>query len=224
MDEATLGAAAPLATDSQPSPEDAARARLAALEAEHGRVCRVCAGEGAERVEFALKMPDAKEWATIALDAEKSNPDLAEQALRRAVVGLGADETKAERKRMEAVLDADPMLADYWGPALLMRCGWQAPITCEPGAAPDTFVLIAEVDGEIVKIASRKLSRAQNKVLRGVAVKSGVTAYRMGAWTALCGDETTRTTIAEKYPALPAAFGSAAMEAGSKVKGAGPFV
>ena len=222
MDEATLGAAAPLATDSQPSPEDAARARLAALEAEHGRVCRVCAGEGAERVEFTLKIPDAKEWAVIAGDMEKGNADLAELALRRSVVGLGP-ETIAERKRMEATLDADPMLGDFWGFALLSRCGFQAAISCE-AAGPDAFTLSAEVLGETVKIASRKLSRAQNKVLRGVMVKSGMYAYKVAAWAALCGDEATRADIAERFPALPAAFGAAALEAGSKAKGASPFV
>lgn len=206
-------------------------AHLASLRAANpgARIVLLSAGEGESAVCFGARLPDSAEWAIVAADLQGSNADAAELALRRAVVGTTAEETTAERARLEALLDDDPPLGDFWGMQLLQAVGMGAKVTTAP--KPDAAGLYElraalpgaalPVGGEVV-LQCRKRSRPQWAMLRDIAAKKGPQAFGSAAYDMLVVSA-NKADVAALYPALVGPLGDAAASAGSRAETGGPF-
>ena len=196
---------------------------LLALRAAHGeRVIVLCAGEGESLIHFGVKLPDAAEWARIAGDLAQSNAAAAELALRRAVVGVTAEETTAERARLESILNDDPCLGDLWGAQILAAVGMNAKVETSP-AEGGGFNLTATVGETTITVTCRKRSRPEWAELRSIAVKRGPMEMSKAAYDRLI-TSANKAQVAERYPALVQALGDAAAQAGSRaVAGAAPL-
>lgn len=201
-------------------------AHLAALRAAHpgARIVLLSAGADADAVCFGARLPDAAEWAIVAADLAAGNAAAAELALRRAVVGTTAEETTAERARLEALLDDDPPLGDFWGMQLLAIVGMGAKVTTSPKPdAAGLYELRAALPGggEVV-LQCRKRSRPQWAMLRDIAAKKGPQAFGAAAYEMLVVSA-NKADVAAQYPALVGALGDAAASAGSRAETGGPF-
>lgn len=185
-----------------------------ATQAAHGPCVVLGAGAGADRVEFVARRIDAQEWTVFLAYQEQLDASMAEAMLRRAVVGATDAETKAEKKRLEGELDADPQLGDLWGVQLLGLAGWQAKVKTEGPAADGTYQLTTEVDGEASTVTARRFTRAQWKELRRLVATKSSGEADLHAFKVSTGRDPADFAAA---PALPYVFGHHAMGLGSKV-------
>lgn len=192
-----------------------------ALEAAHGqgRILVVVAGEGCDRVEFAARKIDAKEWGVFLAFQRNKNEGAADAMLRRAVVGISADATVSEREALKVELEADPQLGDFWGMQLLQAAGWQAPLAIEPPAETgDPYVLTASVEHECYSVEAKRLNGPRWQEVRRAVAKEGDAPAEMLAFRLATGREPEDFGL---RPALPYVFGAACMGLGTKA-GAGP--
>ena len=187
-----------------------------ALEAEHGKG-RILVVQ-ADDLNIALRRIDAKEWGVFRKFQEAKDDAVAEAMLRRAVVGLGEDETRAEKARLAQVLEEDPQLGDFWGLQLLKTAGFQAQIDVEEMADPAaqgwrlTCPLLPD------PIRAHRLTRQQWQEVRRAVAKQGPGASDLLAFRLATGLDPAAYDL---LPALPYVLGHICAGLGTKA-GAAP--
>lgn len=179
-----------------------------ALEAEHGKG-RILVVQ-ADDLNFALRRIDAKEWGVFRKFQEAKDDACAEAMLRRAVVGLGEDEARAEKARLAQVLEEDPQLGDFWGLQLLEAAGFQAQIDVEEDGER-CYLLTCPLLPSPVQ--ARRLTRQQWQEVRRAVAKQGPGASDLLAFRLATGDDPAAYDL---LPALPYALGHVCAGLGTK--------
>lgn len=185
-----------------------------------GRVLVLVAGRGPERVEFAFKRLDAKEWEVFLAFQANKDEGAAESMLVRAAVGDQDESTKAERERLQQELEQDPQLGDFWGVQLLEAAGFQAKVQVDGPGRDGDWTLTAKVEGQPYSVVAKRLSRLQYTEVRRVLVRNGDTAADVLAFKLCTGLEAGAYDL---RPALPQIFGSICMGLGTKAGAAPKF-
>ena len=187
----------------------------AKLEAVHGqgRILVVVADE----LEFALlKISGVKEgdlpseWENFLRFREANDGSAAESMLRRAVVGLDEEGTKAEKGRLAQVIQEDPQLGDFWGLQLLSAAGFQAPVRIEK--SDGTYLLTATVEDVEISTRLTRLTRTQWHEVRRKMATAKQEEVDLLAFELAGGDPGAYPL----RPALPYLFGHLAQGLGTK--------
>lgn len=179
-----------------------------ALESVHGQG-RILVVQ-ADDLEFALKRIDAKEWAAFRKFQEAKDDAAAEAMLRRAVVGLDEEETRAEKTRLENVLNEDPQLGDFWGFQLLESAGFQAQVDVQPDG-DGCYLLASSLMSSPVQ--ARRLTRAQWQEVRRAVARQGPGASDLLAFKLATGLDPAAYDL---LPALPYVLGHICAGLGTK--------
>lgn len=162
-------------------------------------------------IEFALRKIDTEEWGVFLDFRRKQDDGAAEAMLRRAVVGLDAEDTRSEKARMELVLDEDPQLGDFWGLQLLEAAGLQALVQIED-LGEGSYQLTATVGQDHVGAHLRRLTRAQWKEVRRAVARDHADTADLLAFRLAGGDPGAYPL----RPALPYLFGHLTQGLGTK--------
>jgi len=197
---------------------------LEALQAAHGPVLVLSAGDA----EIAVRKltwagpagPDGKptqgEFSVFMQARRNKDPDAVELVLRRAVVGIDDEATKAEQAYLTELLNEDPQLGDAWGAILLRQAGWQAEVDVKDLGA-GVYTLAPKLAGAPT-VQAKRLSRQQwreyRRFVQQCAGDDAEEAAQLQAFKVATGQD---PATYETFPALPYVLGQICTALGTKV-------